>query len=67
MDNIKIIHLIHADGPGGVETGAKLAQQEFKNNINYEIRFIYNADDNIIIKFIKFLKTTKLLYKKKWR
>ena len=30
MNDIKIIHLIHADGPGGVETGAKLAQQEFK-------------------------------------
>ena len=63
MNDIKIIHLIHSDGPGGVETGAKLAQQEFKNNINYEIRFIYNAGDNIIVKFIKFLKATKLLFK----
>ena len=63
MNNIKIIHLIHFDAPGGVETGAKLAQQEFKNNINYEIKFIYNANDNIIVKFIKFLKATKLLFK----
>jgi hypothetical protein len=64
MYNIKIIHLIHADGPGGVETGAKLGQQDFKDDISYEIKFIYNTGDNIIVKFIKFLKTTKLLFKR---
>ena len=59
----KIVHLIPQDAPGGVEIGAKLAQQEFKNNINYEIRFIWNKGDNIIVKFIKSLKATKLLFK----
>ena len=63
MENKKIIHLIHSDGPGGVETGAKLAKKEFKDNINYEIRFIYNADDNILVKLKKFLKVTKSLFK----
>ena len=63
MENKKIIHLIHADGPGGVETGAKLAKKEFKDNISYEIRFIYNAGDNILVKLKKFLKVTKSLFK----
>ena len=63
MENKKIIHLIHSDGPGGVETGAKLAKKEFKDNINYEIRFIYNAGDNILVKLKKFLKVTKSLFK----
>ena len=63
MENKRIIHLIHADGPGGVETGAKLAKKEFKDNISYEIRFIYNAGDNILVKLKKFLKVTKSLFK----
>jgi hypothetical protein len=62
MENKRIIHLIHADGPGGVETGAKLAKKEFKDNISYEIRFIYNAGDNILVKLKKFLKVTKSLF-----
>jgi len=63
MQNVKIIHLIHCDGPGGVETGAKLAKKEFKGSINYEIRFIYNAGDNILVKLKKFLKVIKSLFK----
>ena len=59
----KIIHLIHADGPGGVETGAKLAQQEFIDNISYEIKFIYRTGDNVITKFKKFINVIINLFK----
>ena len=40
MKDAKIIHLLHADGPGGIEVGVKLGQQELKKYINYEIKYI---------------------------
>jgi len=45
MKVTKVIHLIHADAPGGIEVGAKLGQQELKKYINYEIKYIYNSKD----------------------
>ncbi len=48
MKNKKIIHLLHADGNGGIEVGAKLGKQELKKYINYEIRYIYHSKDKLI-------------------
>ena len=59
----KVIHLIHADGPGGIEVGAKLAQQELKKYVDYEIKYIHHESDNAIVRLIKFAKVTKLLFK----
>ena len=63
MQNTKIIHLIHCDGPGGIETGAKLGQQELKKYIDYEIKYIFDSNDKIFTRLIKFIKVTKLLFK----
>ena len=53
MKNIKIIHLLHADGPGGIEVGAKLGEQELKKYINYEIKYIFNSEDKVITRLVK--------------
>ena len=63
MKNTRIIHLLHADGPGGIEVGAKLGKQELKKYINYEIRYIYNSKDKVITRLVKFTKVTRLLLK----
>jgi len=63
MNIKKIIHLIPCDEIGGVETGAKLAQEEFENDISYKIQYIYKSNDNIISRFINFIKTTHSLFK----
>ena len=61
MQDIKIIHLIHADTVGGVEIGAKLAQKELDGKLDYKIKFIFRPHDNFIIKIIKFFKTIKII------
>ena len=63
MKNIKIIHLLHADGPGGIEVGAKLGEQELKKYINYEIKYIFNSEDKVITRLVKSIKVTRLLLK----
>ena len=63
MKNTKIIHLLHADGPGGIEVGAKLGKQELKKYIDYEIRYIYHSKDKLITRLVKFTKVTRLLFK----
>ena len=49
----KIIHLIHADTVGGIEVGAKLAQSELINSLDYQIKYIFNINDNVITKLKK--------------
>ena len=63
MNNIKVIHLIHAEVIGGVEVGAKLGQKDLNGKINYEIRYIFNPNDNFIIKIKKFFYTIIALIK----
>ncbi len=63
MENIKIIHLIPCDGPGGVETGSKLGQQELREYMDYEIKYIYYSTDSVITKLVKSIKIVKLLFK----
>ena len=63
MNNIKVIHLIHAEAIGGVEVGAKLGQKDLNGKINYEIRYIFNPNDNFIIKIKKFFYTIIALIK----
>ena len=59
----KIIHLMHADIKGGVEIGAKLAQSELTNSLDYEIKYIYDINDNIITRLKKSVKVTKEIFK----
>ena len=59
----KLIHLMHADTTGGVEIGAKLAQSELTNSLDYEIKYIYDIKDNIITRLIKSAKITKEIFK----
>ena len=57
----KVIHLINADTTGGVEVGAKLAQDDCKELMDYEIRYIYNIKDSWLMKLKKLFRTAKLL------
>jgi len=59
----KVIHLMHADTTGGIEIGAKLAQSELTNSLDYEIRYIYDIKDNIINRLKKSVKVTKEIFK----
>ena len=59
----KLIHLMHADTTGGVEIGAKLAQSELTNSLDYEIKYIYDIKDNIITRLKKSAKVTKEIFK----
>ena len=59
----KIIHLIHADTVGGIEVGAKLAQSELINSLDYQIKYIFNINDNVITKLKKLVKVTKEIFK----
>ena len=48
-----IIHIIHANINGGIEVGALKAEKYFKNKLNYKVNFIFNLNDNSIVKIKK--------------
>lgn len=60
---IKVIHLLHSDGRGGIEIGAKLGSKVLKKNSNYNVKYIFNLKDNFILRITKSFKTLITLFK----
>jgi len=59
LKNKKILHLINCNTKGGVEVGALKAKKEFRSDVDYNVKFIYNKKDTNFSKIIKAYKLIK--------